>query len=277
MDPIVIIDSPPVVVVEPVRIEQETITIWITNDNGSKSAVTLVRDLNGPGYTGPKGEYYSSMPTEEQLKVLYAIGSITTKKANLTVWITNDNGSRTPVTLAPSGAGFFGPAGEYYASMPTEEQLKVLYGLRSKVSTEDTVTIWFDNNDSKVPVVLTKDGSEYIGPNGEHYQSVPTKEQLKMIYGNKIKMVDSSSVTVWIDSNDGTQMPITLQKDGSAFIGPAGEKYSSLPTKKQLQLLYGSDVKENEQTELNFIITNKDIRTYNCGISINRNTPAIII
>jgi hypothetical protein len=56
-------------------------------------------------------------------------------------------------------------------------------------------------------------------------------------------------------------MPITLQKDGSAFIGPAGEKYSSLPTKKQLQLLYGSDVKENEQAELNFIITKDSSET----------------
>jgi hypothetical protein len=239
--------------------KKETVTVWITNDNGSKSAVTLIKDPDGPGYTGPKGEYYSSMPTEDQLKVLYGIGSTTAKKTSITVWITNDNGSKTPVTLTLSDAGFWGPSGEYYASMPTEEQLKVLYGLRSEVSTESSLTIWLDSNDAKIPVVLMKDGTEYIGPNGEHYQSLPTKEQLKMVYGQKSLKADSgTSVTIWIDNTDGTKMPITLQKEGTAFIGPAGEKYSTLPTKEQLKLLYSSDSKENEQDELSFVIKNKD-------------------
>ncbi|MDD5459605.1 MAG: hypothetical protein PHF37_09470 [Phycisphaerae bacterium] len=44
----------------------------------------------------------------------------------VTVWITNDNGTQTVVMLTKSGEGFIGPAGEYYATMPTEEQLKVI-------------------------------------------------------------------------------------------------------------------------------------------------------
>lgn len=47
-----------------------------------------------------------------------------------TVWITNSNGSRTPVTLRMgSGGTWIGPKGETYTSMPTEAQLKSLYGL----------------------------------------------------------------------------------------------------------------------------------------------------
>ena len=47
----------------------------------------------------------------------------------LTVWITNSNGSQTPVTLKQQGPYYIGPSGEYYPAMPTQEQLRVLYGL----------------------------------------------------------------------------------------------------------------------------------------------------
>lgn len=47
-----------------------------------------------------------------------------------TVWITNSNGSRTPVTLrAGTGGTWIGPKGETYTTMPTEAQLRSLYGL----------------------------------------------------------------------------------------------------------------------------------------------------
>ena len=145
---------------------EETVVVWVTNDNGSKTEVRLTKTNDG-GYIGPKGEYYSSMPTEYELETLYAVRSQQAKRTNITVWITNDNGSQTPVTLTPSGDGFVGPSNEYYPNMPTEEQLKALYGLRSNVPSENNVTVWLDN---ETPVVLTKDGSEYIGPKGEHYR-----------------------------------------------------------------------------------------------------------
>ena len=46
----------------------------------------------------------------------------------ITVWITNSNGSQTTVRLTRQGAWYVGPRGEYYAEMPTNEQLRVVYG-----------------------------------------------------------------------------------------------------------------------------------------------------
>ena len=238
-------------------VREETVVVWVTNDNGSKTQVTLTRTSDG-GYIGPKGEYYSYIPTDEQLRVLYGIKSEQAKRTSITVWITNDNGSQTPVTLVPSGVGFIGPSNEYYATMPTEEQLKALYGLHSNIPAENCVTVWFNNDDgTKTPIVLEVQGDDYVGPKGEHYTAIPTKEQLKMIYGNKPKKVDAENTVIWIDNNDGSRTPITLQKQGSEYIGPAGEKYTSLPTEQQLNLLYGSGTDE-QQGELNFEITRDD-------------------
>lgn len=49
-------------------------------------------------------------------------------ESSITVWITNSNGSRTSVKLTRDGAWYVGPRGEYYAEMPTNEQLRVVYG-----------------------------------------------------------------------------------------------------------------------------------------------------
>ena len=47
-----------------------------------------------------------------------------------TVWITNSNGSKTPVMLRQTEGGqYIGPRGEYYEKMPTEAQLKQVYGM----------------------------------------------------------------------------------------------------------------------------------------------------
>ncbi len=51
------------------RAEQNTVTVWITNSNGSKTPVTLTK--SGPGYIGTKNDYYDAMPTEEQLRQVY--------------------------------------------------------------------------------------------------------------------------------------------------------------------------------------------------------------
>jgi len=56
--------------IESLRQQQNTVTVWVTNSNGSKSPVVLRR--SGPTYIGPQGETYTSMPTEEQLRQLYA-------------------------------------------------------------------------------------------------------------------------------------------------------------------------------------------------------------
>lgn len=52
------------------------------------------------------------------------------QQMNTTVmWIQNSNGSRTPVSLqATAGGMWIGPRGEYYQGLPTEQQLKSVYG-----------------------------------------------------------------------------------------------------------------------------------------------------
>jgi len=49
----------------------ETVVVNIPNDNGSFTPVTLRRS-NG-SYIGPRGEYYMTMPTTEQLKMAYGL------------------------------------------------------------------------------------------------------------------------------------------------------------------------------------------------------------
>jgi hypothetical protein len=57
------------VITPPVLCEKGPVTVWITNSNGSRTSVTLTRQ--GGYYIGPRGEYYTGMPTNEQLRVVY--------------------------------------------------------------------------------------------------------------------------------------------------------------------------------------------------------------
>jgi hypothetical protein len=67
---IVVDPIPNVRVVSPrVVAEHPTITVWITNSNGSRTAVNLKR--SAPGYVGPRGEWYRTMPPEKQLRIIY--------------------------------------------------------------------------------------------------------------------------------------------------------------------------------------------------------------
>jgi hypothetical protein len=61
----------PVVTVAPAPaiVHDVKITLWITNSNGSRAAVKLIR--SGSWYVGPRGEYYETLPTNEQLRVIY--------------------------------------------------------------------------------------------------------------------------------------------------------------------------------------------------------------
>lgn len=51
---------------EDIRQEMNTATVNVINSNGSVTPVTLRKQ--GVGYVGPKGEYYNSLPTSEQLR-----------------------------------------------------------------------------------------------------------------------------------------------------------------------------------------------------------------
>ncbi|MDD5704615.1 MAG: hypothetical protein PHR35_01725 [Kiritimatiellae bacterium] len=67
--PVVQYAPPPVVVV---RQESVTETVWVLNSNGSQTPVEL-RRADGGRYIGPKGEYYTQFPTNEQLRQLYGM------------------------------------------------------------------------------------------------------------------------------------------------------------------------------------------------------------
>ncbi|MHC4624212.1 MAG: glycine zipper domain-containing protein [Planctomycetota bacterium] len=54
-----------------IRQDTNTVTVNITNSNGSVSQVKLRKQ--GVGYVGPRGEYYNTLPTEDQLKPLYGL------------------------------------------------------------------------------------------------------------------------------------------------------------------------------------------------------------
>ena len=55
--------------IDAVRADQNIVTVWITNSNGSQVPVRLTK--SGPGYVGPSGELYSQLPTSEQLRPVY--------------------------------------------------------------------------------------------------------------------------------------------------------------------------------------------------------------
>lgn len=55
--------------VDSLRQEMNTVTVNITNSNGSITPVVLKKQ--GVGYVGPRGEYYNNLPTPEQLKPVY--------------------------------------------------------------------------------------------------------------------------------------------------------------------------------------------------------------
>lgn len=63
--PRVVVPSEPVVAAP----ESVPVTVWVTNSNGSKTAVKLIQ--HGSSYEGPRGEWYSGMPTNEQLRMAY--------------------------------------------------------------------------------------------------------------------------------------------------------------------------------------------------------------
>lgn len=62
--------------------------------------------------------------TQLQADSAYALQSANTVVIN----VKNSNGSLTPVTLHRQGNVYVGPRGEYYPQLPTEEQLRPVYG-----------------------------------------------------------------------------------------------------------------------------------------------------
>ena len=119
-------------------------TVWITNPNGSKTAVVL-QAADGGQWIGPRGEYYDSFPTEQQLLPIYGLAGLgetldtvaqtqaqPAPEQEKTFWFLNRNGSKSKVVLrAGEGGTWIGPRGEVYDTLPTEEQLRPVYGVEN--------------------------------------------------------------------------------------------------------------------------------------------------
>ena len=63
----------------------------------------------------------------DKKKMQAEIDSMRNQQATETIWITDSNGAQRPITLRRSGPNLIGPQGEYYSSMPTQEQLQQRY------------------------------------------------------------------------------------------------------------------------------------------------------
>ncbi len=64
----------------------------------------------------------------DKTKTRSEIASVRAERNVETVWITNSNGSQQAVRLRRDGPGYIGPRGERYPTLPTEAQLKPVYG-----------------------------------------------------------------------------------------------------------------------------------------------------
>ena len=63
-----------------------------------------------------------------QAKTQEEMNQLRAEMNTVTVTVTNANGSKSQVLLRKQGVGYVGPRGEYYDHLPTDEELKPIYG-----------------------------------------------------------------------------------------------------------------------------------------------------
>lgn len=85
--------------------------------------------LIGAGAGAAGGYMIGNEQDKQKMKAEIAAAREAASTANtMTINITNSNGSITPVILRKQGNMWVGPRGEQYTTLPTEEQLKPIYG-----------------------------------------------------------------------------------------------------------------------------------------------------
>ena len=89
---------------------------------GGHTEATLIGAAIGAGTGYIVGNEGERKKTEAQINAVRA------DQQSVIVWITNSNGSKVPVRLTKSGPNFVGPRGELYAQLPSQEQLRPVYG-----------------------------------------------------------------------------------------------------------------------------------------------------
>jgi len=65
---------------------------------------------------------------QDKKKTRAEMDSLRHEMSTVMVKVTNSNGSVIQVPLRKQGVGYVGPRGEYYDKLPTEEQLRPVYG-----------------------------------------------------------------------------------------------------------------------------------------------------
>ena len=69
--------------------------------------------------------------------------------------------------------------------MPSNDQLKMLYGLGAAGVQNGSVVVWVNKRDgTEAPVMLIVAEDGYVGPEGEFYADMPTARQLEAVYGD---------------------------------------------------------------------------------------------
>ncbi len=89
---------------------------------GGSTESTLIGAAVGGGAGYMLGNEGDKKKTKQEMEDLR--GEMNTATVN----VTNSNGSIIPVKLRKQGVGYVGPRGEYYDKLPTEDQLRPIYG-----------------------------------------------------------------------------------------------------------------------------------------------------
>lgn len=82
--------------------------------------------LIGAAIGGGAGYMIGSESDKKKTKA--EMDDLRTEMNVVTVNITNSNGSKSQVRLRKQGVGYVGPRGEYYDHLPTDEELRPIYG-----------------------------------------------------------------------------------------------------------------------------------------------------
>lgn len=98
---------------------------------GGDTKATLIGAGIGAGAGAAIG-HSQDKKSEQQRQQQVAPQQVQAQRADanvVTIWVTNSNGSKTPVKLTRTATGgYIGPKGEVYDTMPTAEQLLSVYG-----------------------------------------------------------------------------------------------------------------------------------------------------
>jgi len=89
---------------------------------GGDTESTLIGAVVGGGVGYILGNEGDKQKTQTQMY------TIRREMNTATVYVTNSNGSIVPVKLRKHGVGYVGTRGEYYRNLPTEDQLRPVYG-----------------------------------------------------------------------------------------------------------------------------------------------------